>query len=495
MAFTKQYASLDGNRRGRGNGAIHSYLPRRRSCLSLNNVFLKVKQASLAALSLLALSFLLPLSATAQNDSSGFALTTPISDQPARSSSDLNLETVSSHDLFISASADAAAGRLESAVLKYKEVVRREPTNVSARNNLAVCLKLQGNKEAALQEFEKTLAQSPNQPELYNNLATSQIALGKYDQALDSLYKALRLKPDFSDAHRNLAHVLSLKGDNEGAVTAYQEAIQEAGAKWQKAPPSDQVKGEDAKSTEPDADVKLPSDAAARAQLGDLRYELGDCLRLVRRFEQALLEYKTTLKLCSQSSDDFKESVKLKCAKCYEGMGRYEEARQILNELLEKSPDDTDALNCLGVVLWQMKQLPESVYVLERALKLEPAYPQARNNLGIALYELKRYDEAVNVWRQALSLKPDYPEAHYNMGVALYQSGLYDQAVEAYKECLTYAPNDANAHNNLGLALLRLGNKAEALAQWRKAIECDANCAEAYTNLGKLLKETAVQPQ
>ncbi len=307
----------------------------------------------------------------------------------------------------------------------------------------------------------------------------------------------MRLKPDFSDAHRNLAHVLSLKGDNEGAVTAYQEAIQEAGAGWQNEPSASKAvsEGEKNEGLEADAEKKFPADASARAKLGDLHYELGDCLRLVHRFEQALLEYKTALKLLSAAREEFKETVKLKCAKCYEGMGRYEEARQILNELLEKAPDDTDALNCLGVVLWQMKQLPESVYVLERALKLEPAYPQARNNLGIALYELKRYDEAVNVWRQALSLKPDYPEAHYNMGVALYQSGLYEQAIEAYKECLNYAPNDANAHNNLGLALLRLGNKAEALAQWRKAIECDANCAEAYTNLGKLLKESAVQPQ
>lgn len=455
----------------------------------MSNVFPSLERKRLAGL-LLTFALLVPPGAAAQNDSGGFALTTPISDRPARSSSDLNLETVSSHDLFLSASADASEGRLESAVLKYSEVVRREPTNFSARNNLAVCLKLQGKKEAAMQEFEKTLAHSPNQPELYNNLATSQIALGKYDQALDSLYKALRLRFSFSDAHRNLAHVLSLKGDNEGAVTAYQEAIQEAGAGWHSE--ASAGKGE---VNEADAEKKFPADASARAKLGDLHYELGDCLRLVHRFEQALLEYKTTLKLLSDAREEFKESVMLKCAKCYEGMGRYEEARQILNELLEKSPDDTDALNCLGVVLWQMKQLPESVYVLERALKLEPAYPQARNNLGIALYELKRYDEAVNVWRQALSLKPDYPEAHYNMGVALYQSGLYDQAIEAYKECLNYAPNDANAHNNLGLALLRLGNKAEALAQWRKAIECDANCAEAYTNLGKLLKESAVQPQ
>lgn len=406
----------------------------------------------------------LSLSALAQTpELTGFEMAAPVSD--SAQASDLNLEIVSSHDLLTTGMQDVEYNRLDLAVRKFQEILRREPGNVSAHNNLAVCLKRQGNKEEAIEEFRKALASNPSRPELYNNLASSLIAVGRYDEALTALYQALRLQPDFAEAHRNLGHVLSSKGDNDGAVTAYQQAIQES--------------------------LNNPNDI----RLSDLHFDLGDCLRSIHRYEQALIEYRAADKLGASAGEAYRLSVALRTAKCYEALGRYDDSRKILNQLLEKDPDDTDSLNCLGVVLWKMKQLPEAVFVLERALKLDPSYPQARNNLGIVLYELKRYEEAVGVWKQALSLKKDYPEAHYNMGVALYQTGLFDQSIDAYKECLKYAPLDPFAHNNLGLAYLRKGERADAVAQWRKAIECDQNCAEAYTNLGKLLKESAVKPE
>jgi superkiller protein 3 len=223
--------------------------------------------------------------------------------------------------------------------------------------------------------------------------------------------------------------------------------------------------------------------------LQEVRVDMGDSLRALRRYEQALLEYKTAQKALQGKKGLLPRDIELRLAKCYEGLGEFTQAHKILSSLLESAPNDTDALNCLGVVLWKMNHLPEAVFVLERALKVDPSYP--RNNLGIVLYQLKRYDEAVDVWRQAIGLKPDYPEAHYNMGVALYQSGLLQQSTEAYKECLKYAPYDANAHNNLGLALWRSEQKNDAIAEWRKAIDCDANMAEAFTNLGRALHSAA----
>ncbi|MBX9941550.1 MAG: tetratricopeptide repeat protein [Candidatus Obscuribacterales bacterium] len=392
-------------------------------------------------------------------DVSGFELTVPVSDSKV-SYSDLNLDTVSSRDIFESASQDINGGRLDAAEIKLKEVLRREPGNLSASNNLACVLRLKGNQVDALRELER---RPGGNAVSICNMAACQIALGKYDDALSNLYRAIRLEPSV-EAYRKLGHVLSLKGDDESAVAAYQQAIET---------------------------FKASTAANDGTLLGDLHFDLGDCLRRVKRFDQALVEYRTAEKLCIGAGLKFSQDLKLRQAKCLDGLGRYEEARVILNELLEKNPDDTDSLNCLGVVLWQEKQVPESIYVLERALKIDPAYPQARNNLGIALYELKRYDEAVNVWKQALSLKADYPEAHYNIGVALYQSGLIEQAVEAYLECLRYAPRDASAHNNLGLAYMKLGKKEQAVAEWKKAIECNSECAEAYTNLGKILKESA----
>lgn len=387
-----------------------------------------------------------------KDGASGFELSSPISDiySPIEAN---QFDTVSSQDLLNSGLEDARAQHFESACQKFQEVLRRDPGNAAASNNLAACRKGKDNSEAALSQWRSAIDAEPTKVSSYNQLSLALVSLGRYDEALATLYRALRLSPADAEINRSIGHVLALKHDYEAAVTAYQEAL--------KAGPCALV-----------------------------HFDLGECLRGLHRYEQALIEYRATEKAPqSELGKLSRRDIDLRIAKCYEGMGRYEAARKILSQLLESAPTDTDCLNCLGVVLWKMAKLPEAVYVLESALKIDPGYPQARNNLGIALYELKRYSEAVDVWKQAIALKPDYPEAHYNMGVALYQSNLIDQSVDAYKECLKYAPDDANAHNNLGLALLKRGERNEAILQLRKAIECDANLAQAYTNLGKILKE------
>lgn len=430
------------------------------------------------AAQLLALA-IMPAAAAAPSatpeDQSGFELSAPAG---LSTSNIQDLRTLSSRELFSSATESARAGRLEEAIAAFRELLRRDPDNVAGHNNLACCLKRQGDSASALAEFEKAVAANPGKAALQVNLARALVDLGQYDRAIETIYLSLRLEST-AQAQLLLGRALSLKGDYASAIPAFQEAL--------KADPG----------------------------ITDAHLELGDALRAVYHYEQALIEYKiaeSRIKVAAEheppgaaeSSKDTKATkatkeasvtketvfdcsrIQLRQAKCYEGLAQFEKARTILSALLEKTPDDTDCLNCLGVVLWKLGHAPEAAFVLERALKQDPSFLQARNNLGIVLYDLKRYQDSVDVWRQALGLKPDYPQAHYNIGVALYQGGLFEQSADAFKECLKYAPQDANAHNNLGLALLKLGDRSAAINEWKRALECDANLSEARTNLAKI---------
>ena len=190
---------------------------------------------------------------------SNFEMSAPVSDLPTRAldfkdaAQNLNLDTLSASQLLLSGMENAQSDRLDIAIKQFEEVIRREPQNVSAHNNLAVCLKRQGNNKAALEEFKKAIENNPTRCELFNNLAHSYISAGQYDLAVEALYKALRLNPDFAEAHRNLGHVLALKGDNDAALTAFQEALRD------------------------------------NPMLQEVRVDMGDSLRALRRYEQALL--------------------------------------------------------------------------------------------------------------------------------------------------------------------------------------------------------------
>lgn len=392
----------------------------------------------------------------------GFELTAPrgVADLGSASSpgtsvtqvSDAMLEADSINHLMVSAIELVNQDVLEEAIRRFRVVLKRDPNNLVARNNLAVCLKRLGKNDQAIDELKKAAEQSPKQAEVHNNLALAYLATGDFDAALDSCYKALHFKPDFAEAQFNLGHLLAWRGDHAGAVNAYQEAIKLSPRNWQ------------------------------------YYRDLGDSLRELERFDEALVQYKT-----AQGLGDASSELLYRMAKCEEGSGNLEAARKALNELVDSSPSNTEYLNALGVVLWKMKHMPESVFVLEKAIKTDPTYYRARNNLGIVLYELKRYEDAVGVWRQALVLKPDYAPAHYNLGTALYQSGLYKQAADAFRKSLTVKPSDAFVHNNLGLALLKSGDSEEAIRQWKEAIRLNPDLAQAYINIGKALQARSGQ--
>ncbi len=48
---------------------------------------------------------------------------------------------------------------------------------------------------------------------------------GDHDGAIAEYREAIRLKPDYADAHNNLGNALRDKGDLEGAIAEYREAI------------------------------------------------------------------------------------------------------------------------------------------------------------------------------------------------------------------------------------------------------------------------------
>lgn len=202
--------------------------------------------------------------------------------------------------------------------------------------------------------------------------------------------------------------------------------------------------------------------------------------------------------------------------------GRLAEAEAAWRAILERKPDDPEALHLLGLILVRsgrsdglelldrsIERAPrnpaflnnraqilseagrgdEALRDLRRAVMLEPRFHAAYCHLGSILRRLGRHDEALAAFRKALAIDAGVPEAHVGLGNVLRERGDPAGARAAYEAALDVAPGNASAHYNMGALLLEAGDAAGAERAFRKALEREPRNPFALNNLGAALRE------
>jgi arylsulfatase A-like enzyme/Flp pilus assembly protein TadD len=176
-------------------------------------------------------------------------------------------------------------------------------------------------------------------------------------------------------------------------------------------------------------------------------------------------------------------------------LGDEEGAKAHLERALDLNPDDSDALNQLGLLLWRQGRIDSSIAALGRSARLAPSSTTARLNLGIAYMRLARYREAAAQFEILASLTPEDPDSRYKYAKALQMAGDVSGALEAYGECLALNPGMTLALYDSAVMLLELGRREEAVARLRKVVEVkpDAEPAGAAKALLERLESAGAQ--
>ena len=167
--------------------------------------------------------------------------------------------------------------------------------------------------------------------------------------------------------------------------------------------------------------------------------------------------------------------------------GKFEEAEQLYQSILENQPTNFIVRNNLGVLLQSLGKLDEAEASFKKVIKLKPDYAEAHYNLGNLLKRIGKFDEAEANYKKAIELKPNYALAHNNLGSTLQSLSSYDEAEANYRKAIELKPDYTLAYNNLGVILQELGRFDEAEASFKKAIELEPDYIEAYYNLGIIL--------
>jgi protein O-GlcNAc transferase len=169
--------------------------------------------------------------------------------------------------------------------------------------------------------------------------------------------------------------------------------------------------------------------------------------------------------------------------------GQFAEAEAIYRQVLAHNPNDSDALNLLGVLALQANRLDISLDLISRALAVDGSVANYHTNRAIVLERMGRGDEAMQSHLQALRLQPNSPEVHCNIGNLLHKQSRNDEAAAAFEMALRLRPDYAEVHYNLGNVRISQGRKKEAVAEYQAAVRIKPDCMEAYINLGNVLQE------
>jgi tetratricopeptide (TPR) repeat protein/glycosyltransferase involved in cell wall biosynthesis len=167
--------------------------------------------------------------------------------------------------------------------------------------------------------------------------------------------------------------------------------------------------------------------------------------------------------------------------------GELAAAEQIYRQVLQQQPDQTDALNVLGVILCQTKRYEEAIAYLRHLIHLQPNFAEAWGNLGGALQELGELEEAIACYQRSLQLNSANSNVHQNLSVALLDLNRPETAVHHAKQVVAAKPDSSNAYYNLGFALRRSNRVIEAIAAYRQAIALQPDSVNAHKNLGHAL--------
>jgi len=200
------------------------------------------------------------------------------------------------------------------------------------------------------------------------------------------------------------------------------------------------------------------------------KYRLAEKYMKEGRFPEAIDLYE---KLVDLSPEE--DSLRLTLAWAYKDSGRLNDAIAVFETLLEKELKKKVftgfAFDELVKIFKEEKQYDRMVRICERAVSAQPDDVSLLFTLGDAYLLDGLPEKAIEIFKKIIVMEPDASASHLSLGNAHIATGDYESAEAAYEDAITIDPPDADVYyNRLGMTYLRAGEYARAGAAFDKAI-------------------------
>ncbi len=172
---------------------------------------------------------------------------------------------------------------------------------------------------------------------------------------------------------------------------------------------------------------------------------LGDILRRMDLFEEAILAYDAAVNLIDRTQQRYWFLFYAR-AISHDQVDHWEAAEADFRHALTLDPDQPNVLNYLGYSLVeQRRNFDEALDMIERAVAGRPSNGYIVDSLGWVLYRLGRFEEAVAPMERAVELMPNDPIINDHLGDVYWMVGRYREAEFQWSRSLSFEPDEVDA--------------------------------------------------
>lgn len=404
----------------------------------------------------------------------------------------------------------------DKALSRIKDFLQKTPSDPNLYNFQAVIAVLNKDYTAAKNYYMKALQIDKNYLSAYLGLAQLALKSEQYKEADQNLQKVIAIKPDFVKAYVYRAGIAQIENNEALAISILENALSTIKkdisrelflASFLSKLYVQQSQEQQLLNLGRKMAVRYPADYNALAFQAQTLIAGKKYKQAVDVLSRIILENKMDI---TQRFQLVNVLLELK---------KEQAAIDILNEILNIYPENTEALIHKTKLLIQIRDYPQALKVSKKLQQLVPekgigyhfsgniylamkqkekaldafinAYRNEANNryLFIAadlMMELKQTNEAISLLKQAITEDEKNIAVHLKLALYFQNNEMNTQAIKYYEAVLSYQPENILALNNLAWIYSIQGN-SKALELARQAYKLKPESAAIMDTYGEVL--------
>jgi tetratricopeptide (TPR) repeat protein len=340
-------------------------------------------------------------------------------------------------------------GSFDDAVKQFEEGIQKDSSRKTTylKHEIEAYVRA-GKTNLAREKNEEILKIDSKDPEARGLKATFLLDKGDVNEAMSELQSVVTARPNNFVARFNLGRAHFARGEYEQARQEFDAAIE-----------------------------KRPDYMPARLAQTQVALIRGDN-------DAALHAADETLRIAPNSVQ-----ARVMKAAALQRLNRFDEARALLQVVLDKEPNQEETLLELGVLDLNQKKAKEAEDLFHRAYLAQPTNLRGLLGESRALLLENQPDKSVQLIDAELQKKPANLDLARELGNAQVSASQYDKAIATYSSLLAKLPDpklQGDVWIRIGEAYLRKGDIPQSINSLEKARQAQPGNTALLTNLAML---------